>query len=123
MSPPLTTEQKVIRAAAVLGSIITFIGACFGVALAIQSGLLGPIGRTVGAFLLALVLLGIGTRIDLRRGAQPGVTALYVTSYLIIVADLLYMTGSQQWLSFTGLCFAGVTVWTCLLYTSDAADE
>lgn len=115
MSPPLTTEQKVIRAAAVLGSIITFIGACFGVALAIQSGLLGPIGRTVGAFLLALVLLGIGIRIDLRRGAQPGVTALYVTSYLIIVADLLYMTGSQQWLSFTGLCFAGVTVWTAFL--------
>lgn len=115
VTPPLTTEQKVIRAAAVLGSIITFIGACFGVALAIQSGLLGPIGRTVGAFLLALVLLGIGIRIDLRRGAQPGVTALYVTSYLIIVADLLYMTGSQQWLSFTGLCFAGVTVWTAFL--------
>ncbi|WKK61465.1 hypothetical protein QYQ98_00730 [Corynebacterium sp. P3-F1] len=56
----MTPEQKVIRAAAVLGSLITFIGACFGVALAIQTGLLAPAGRAVGASLFALVLLGAG---------------------------------------------------------------
>ena len=58
--PGLTPEQKVIRAGAVLGSLITFIGACFGLALAVQTGLLAPAGRAVGALLFALVLLGAG---------------------------------------------------------------
>ena len=38
--PKLTTEQQVMRWAAVIGSIITFVGASFGIALAIQTGLL-----------------------------------------------------------------------------------
>lgn len=112
---PLTTEQKVIRAAAVLGSIITFIGASFGVALAIQSGLLGPVGRAVGALLFVLILLGIGVRIDIRHGAQPGVTALYATSFLVVLADLAYMTHSQHWLSPTGLNVAALAVWIAFL--------
>ncbi len=111
----MTTEQKVVRGAAVLGSIITFIGACFGVALAIQSGLLGPVGRAVGAFLFALILLGIGVRIDIRRGAQPGVTALYMTSFLVIQADLIYMTQPQEWLSPTGLSITSLALWIAFL--------
>gem|GEM_PF-3607552 len=115
MKQPMTTEQKVVRAAAVLGSIITFIGACFGVALAIQSGLLGPVGRAVGAFLFALILLGVGVRIDIRRGAQPGVTALYMTSFLVIQADLIYMTQPQEWLSPTGLSITSLALWIAFL--------
>lgn len=112
---PMTTEQKVVRGAAVLGSIITFIGACFGVALAIQSGLLGPVGRAVGAFLFALILLGIGVRIDIRRGSQPGVTALYMTSFLVIQADLIYMTQPQEWLSPIGLSITSLALWVAFL--------
>lgn len=115
LKQPLTTEQKVVRAAAVLGSIITFIGASFGVALAIQSGVLGPVGRAIGAFLFALILLGVGLRIDIRRGAQPGVTALYVTSFLVILADLAYITHSQHWLSPTELNVAALTTWVAFL--------
>lgn len=113
--PGLTTEQKAIRAAAVLGSLITFIGACFGVALAIQTGLLGPAGRAVGALLFALVLLGAGYLVDVRRGPSPGVTALYVTSFLVILADLLYAGRFQEWLSSLGMVSLFIVAWAVYL--------
>ncbi|MCZ9292929.1 DUF2339 domain-containing protein [Corynebacterium meitnerae] len=96
--PKLTTEQQVMRWAAVIGSIITFVGASFGIALAIQTGLLGPVGRVVGAALLAFVLLGVGIRVDQRKGTSAGVMALYVTSFLILILDLWYAYAAQEWL-------------------------
>lgn len=113
--PGLTIEQKVVRAAAVLGSLITFIGACFGVALAIQTGLLGSAGRAVGALLFALVLLGAGCLVDVRRGPSPGVTALYVTSFLVILADLLYAGRFQEWLSPLGMVSLFIVAWAVYL--------
>lgn len=113
--PPLTTEQKVIRIAAVLGSLITFVGACFGVALAIQSGLLGPGGRAAGAFIFALVLLGAGLTTDIRRGPSPGVTALYVTSILVLLADLFYVARVQDWISLATMTVVFLIVWAAYL--------
>lgn len=120
-SPPplLTTEQKVIRAAAVLGSLITFVGACFGVALAIQTGVLGPAGRAIGAFVFVLLLLGAGSAVDIRRGSSPGVTALYVTSFLVVLADLVYVGPVKEWVGSPGT--AGLFILTWVIYLVLAA--
>lgn len=113
--PRLSTEQKVIRAAAVLGSLITFIGACFGVALAIQTGLLGPVGRAVGALLFALLLLGVGCAVDLRRGPSPGVTALYATSFLVVLADLIYAGPTKEWVGPLATVILFILAWIIFL--------
>lgn len=113
--PRLTTEQKVLRIAAVLGTIITFIGASFGVALAIQSGLLGPVARAILALVFALVLLGVGVAVDTRRGPSPGVTALYTTSLLVIWADLTYVTFAEEWFSLLTMGIVFIVVWTLYL--------
>lgn len=113
--PRWTTEQKVIRAAAVLGSLITFVGACFGVALAIQTGLLGPAGRAIGAFVFALVLLGAGCVVDIRRGSSPGATALYVTSFLVVLADLVYVGPVKEWMGAPGIAGLFILAWVVYL--------
>lgn len=113
--PRWTTEQKVIRAAAVLGSLITFVGACFGVALAIQTGLLGPAGRAIGAFVFALVLLGAGCVVDIRRGSSPGATALYVTSFLVVLADLVYVGPVKEWVGAPGIPGLFILTWVVYL--------
>lgn len=113
--PSMTTEQKVIRTAAVLGSLITFLGACFGIALAIQTGLLGPTGRAIGAFVFALVLLGAGSAVDIRRGSSPGVTALYVTSFLVVLADLVYVGPVKEWVGSLGTAGLFMLAWAVYL--------
>lgn len=109
--PKLTTEQQVMRWAAVIGSIITFVGASFGIALAIQTGLLGPVGRVVGAALLAFVLLGVGIRVDQRKGTSAGVMALYVTSFLILILDLWYASSAQEWLKALSAVLIFLVLW------------
>lgn len=113
--PKLSTEQLVLRWAAIIGSIITFVGACFGIALAIQTGLLGPAGRVVGAALLAFILLGVGIRVDRRKGSNVGVIALYVTSFLILIADLWYAVSVQGWINPIGGVTVFLAVWLSYL--------
>nr|VDG63742.1 Predicted membrane protein [Streptococcus thermophilus] len=117
--PKLSQEQKIIRAAAIVGSLITFLGASFGIALAIQSGLLGPVGRAIGAFIFGLTLLGIGIWVDTRRSPSAGVTALYVTSLLVIFADLSYITWVEEWISHVALGAFFLVLW--ILYLALAA--
>ncbi len=109
--PKLTTEQQVMRWAAVIGSIITFVGASFGIALAIQTGLFGPVGRVVGAALLAFVLLGVGIRVDQCKGTSAGVMALYVTSFLILTLDLWYASSAQEWLKALSAVLIFLVLW------------
>lgn len=113
--PQLSTEQRTLRWAAILGSVITFVGACFGIALAIQSGLLGPAGRATGAALLALILLGIGIRIDRRKGPNSGVMALYVTSFLIFALDLIYIGVAKEWVTPGSLVVLSLALWVAYL--------
>ena len=110
--PQLSTEQRIMRWAAIIGSVITFVGACLGIALAIQSGLLGPVGRAVGAALLAVILLGIGIWLDVRKGTNAGVMALYVTSFLILALDLFYVGMVQNWVLPDAVVLAFILLWT-----------
>lgn len=113
--PKLTTEQQVMRWAAVVGSIITFVGVSFGIGLAIQTGLLGPVGRMVGAALLALILLAVGIRVDLRKGKNAGVMALYITSFLIFILNLLDAAEARGWLTSLGLVSSFLVLWLVYL--------
>ena len=69
--PPVPVETKVIRAVAVVGSLITVAGVGLAVALAIQAGLLGPLGRVLLSTLLAVALFGAGLWLDGRRRRTP----------------------------------------------------
>lgn len=80
----LTLEQKVIRGIAVGGSLITIIGVALLIALAIQSGWLGPLGRVIGTAVFGALLLAAGFWLHTRKEASTaGVTALVTTSYLV----------------------------------------
>ncbi len=105
LKPPVPIETKVIRAVAVVGSLITVAGVGLAVALAIQAGLLGPLGRILLSTLLAAALFGAGLWLDAYRhrvrdrdtaGMSAGVTALLVTSWLasaVIIYALLRILG------------------------------
>lgn len=98
--PPVPLETKVIRIIAVVGSLITVAGVGLAVALAIQNGLLGPLGRVLLSVLLAAILLGAGLWLDRRRAVDasvnPGVSALVVTSFItlaLVVNSLFSLLG------------------------------
>lgn len=87
-------ESTLIRAVAVGGVLITLVGVAFFVAVAIQAGLLGPLGRVVLAYLVAAALLAAAHRF--RASAPPAATsALVVTS--------LYSALATTWLTTTWL--------------------
>jgi len=104
--PPVPTETKVIRAVAVVGSLITVAGVGLAVALAIQAGLLGPLGRVLLSTLLAVALLGAGLWLDAYRrrvtdrdtaGMEAGVTALVVTAWLVSTVILWALVEILEW--------------------------
>ncbi|GAB2497125.1 membrane protein [Corynebacterium atrinae] len=90
-----------------MGSLITVAGVGLAVALAIQNGLLGPLGRVLLSVLLAVLLLGAGLWLDRRRPAEgtvnPGVSALVVTSFItvaLVVNSLFSLLGWwPRWLA------------------------
>ncbi|WP_164546356.1 DUF2339 domain-containing protein [Corynebacterium hylobatis] len=104
--PPVPTETKVIRAIAVVGSLITVAGVGLAVTLAIQAGLLGPLGRVLLSVLLAVALLVAGLWLDNYRrtatdrdtaGMTAGVTALIVTSWLVSATILYALVEILEW--------------------------
>lgn len=124
--PALTLEQKVIRGIAVGGALITIIGVGLLIALAIQNGWLGPLGRVIGTAVFGAVLLGAGLRLFFRHRtdspatatapdvpradagattpatAAParettGATALITTSYLVFSLLLIALVHWLEW--------------------------
>ncbi|WP_169332146.1 DUF2339 domain-containing protein [Corynebacterium lubricantis] len=93
---PLTTEQIIVRVIAVLGTIITVIGVGLGITLAIQNGLLGPLGRVILAVLLSVALFIGGLIVERRTSATAGSTALYATSFFVAVVTII---GLANWLA------------------------
>ncbi|MHA2788882.1 DUF2339 domain-containing protein [Corynebacterium sp. S7] len=96
---PLTTEQIIVRVIAVLGTIITVIGVGFGINLAIQNGLLGPLGRVLLAGLLAAALFVAGLYVERKTTATAGSTALYATSYFVAAITLIAPVVWLDWWS------------------------
>lgn len=122
--PPVPTETKVIRAIAVVGTLITVAGVGLAVALAIQAGLLGPLGRVLLSTLLAAALLGAGLWLDNRRrqgtdrdaaGMLAGVTALLITAWLIAAVILYALLHILEWWPAWAAVLALMVVWLGML--------
>lgn len=127
--PPVPTETKVIRAVAVVGSLITVAGVGLAVALAIQAGLLGPLGRVLLSTLLAVALLGAGLWLDAYRrrvtdrdtaGMEAGVTALVVTAWLVSTVILWALVEILEWWPAWLAVAVLLAVWLALLAVTEA---
>ena len=85
VSPPApkdpwwTDDKKVVKVIAIIGGLITAAGIAFLVALAIQSGLLGPGARVVLTYLLAAFLGGTAVWAHRRQAPLVAVASLMVT--------------------------------------------
>ncbi|AKK03018.1 DUF2339 domain-containing protein [Corynebacterium epidermidicanis] len=97
VTPWWRKEANVIKLVAVGGVLITLAGVGLLVALAIQNGLLGPLGRVIGAWALAGVFL-IGAILVHRKGwSVPGRNALAITSLLTAQTTICATTLVLEW--------------------------
>lgn len=116
--PPMSTEKKVLRTLAILGSLFTFLGMAFFATL--FASVVGPVGRAVLASMLAATLLGLGLVVDNQRGPSAGVTALYTTSMLVWAVVAGYVGIGENWVPISvsavlhlgfWIGFMGIAVW------------
>lgn len=104
-TPPKSPEEKektLIGVVAIAGTLITLVGIAFLVGMAIQAGLLGPLGRVVLAYMVSIALAGASLKF---RGKAPeaGTTALLATSlYSALVTTLLVVTWLGWWPAWFG---------------------
>lgn len=99
---PEDQEKTLIGVVAIAGTVITLIGVAFLVGMAIQAGLLGPLGRVILAYVVSLALGGAAWKF---RGKAPeaGTTALLATSlYSALVTSLLVVTWLGWWPAWLG---------------------
>ena len=93
---PRDREKTLISAVAIGGTVITLAGVAFLVGLAIQAGLLGPVGRVVLAYIVAGALLGAGWGFR-NKAAPAGVTALVATSLFAALATTFLVVTWLGW--------------------------
>ena len=93
---PRDREKTLISAVAIGGTVITLAGVAFLVGLAIQAGLLGPVGRVVLAYIVAAALLGAGWWFR-DKAAPAGVTALVATSLFAALATTFLVVTWLGW--------------------------
>lgn len=99
---PEEKEKTLIGVVAIAGTLITLVGIAFLVGMAIQAGLLGPLGRVVLAYMVSIALAGAALKF---RGKAPeaGTTALLTTSlYSALVTTLLVVTWLGWWPAWLG---------------------
>ena len=77
-APWWTDESRVVRVVSVGGGVITVLGVILLVTLAVQAGLLGPLGRVVLAYSFAAAT-ATGAWATARRGMRPIVPATLAT--------------------------------------------
>ncbi|ALC05753.1 hypothetical protein CDES_06680 [Corynebacterium deserti GIMN1.010] len=95
--PPLSSEEKIMRGVAIGGGIITVAGVILLVSVAIQRGWLGPLGRVIGAYLLALALLAAASYVRKRGTRVEAIVALTTTSHLAAIATTSAVVFILDW--------------------------
>lgn|GEM_PF-1338798 len=98
-------EKAIIRIIAIFGGLITAAGIAFFVAVAIQSGLIGPAGRVILAYLLAAVLAVAAVRAHRRQAPPAGVTALIATSLAAAHLTTMSMSYLLDWIPVAATLF------------------
>ncbi|WP_245670390.1 DUF2339 domain-containing protein [Corynebacterium crudilactis] len=84
--PPMTSEEKIMRGVAIGGGIITVAGVILLVSVAIQRGWLGPLGRVIGAYLLAIAFTTAASYVRKRGTRTEAIVALTVTAQITFIA-------------------------------------
>lgn len=113
-APWYSNETTVIRLVAIAGAILTIFGIGFLVALAIQRGLLGPVGRTVLAYtisaLLVLAAFGLnhkaqdaaakseGKKSSDSHGFAIARSAFAFTGFITAIITTHTITGLLEWM-------------------------
>ncbi|WP_149359249.1 DUF2339 domain-containing protein [Lolliginicoccus suaedae] len=106
-SPWWAREATLGRVLATAGTTITLIGVALLLALAIQSGLLGPAGRVVVGALLASGLLALALWRARRDEVNAGIVALAATGVAGLYLDLVAATALYELLpAVVGLAIA-----------------
>lgn len=95
--PPMTSEEKIMRGVAIGGGMITVAGVILLVSVAIQRGWLGPLGRVIGAYLLAVLLLGAAHYVRKRGTRVEALVALTVTSQIAFLATTSAIIFILEW--------------------------
>lgn len=119
-------EKIVLKVTAAVGAFITVSGIILLVAFAIQSGLLGPLGRVILAYSLATVLAVVAVVVHRKDPDNAGVTAS--GSAAVITAHVTTTTlvhGLQWWpnwlgalviLAVMGLGFLAARIWNSVAF-------
>lgn len=113
-APWYSNETTVIRLVAIAGAILTIFGIGFLVALAVQRGLLGPVGRTVLAYTISalLVLAAFGLNHKAQDAAVESPTkkggdshgfaiarsAFAFTGFITAIITTHTITGLLEWM-------------------------
>ncbi|MEJ5998784.1 DUF2339 domain-containing protein [Corynebacterium sp. H130] len=92
-------ERRIIKYVAIGGVLITLAGVSLLIALAVQSGWLGPLARVVGAWVLAVALM-LGAYIVRERGlSREGRYALSTASLLTAILTVMATVSMLNWWS------------------------
>lgn len=113
-------EGFVTRVLGFTGAFVTLIGVVMFLVLAIQQGWLGPIGRVVAGWVLALGLIGAAQVVRGREHkagrAGHGAVAIAATGYAAAFLCVVAMTSIYGWLpAAAGLALAAVVTATGLV--------
>ncbi|MFD5867558.1 hypothetical protein ACFWGD_02940 [Corynebacterium sp. NPDC060344] len=105
--PWWSNEKTVLKVTAAIGAIITISGVGLLVALAIQSGLLGPLGRVILAYALAAALAGTAVVVHRKNPDNAGVTAAGAASVVTAhITTTVLVHGLEWWPSWLGTVVA-----------------
>lgn len=95
--PPMTTEEKIMRAVSIGGAAITIAGIILLVSVAIQRGWLGPLGRVAGAYMIGAILFGAATWLRKRGTRVEAIIALVVTAQIAFIATTAALIYVLEW--------------------------
>ncbi|MBN4927046.1 DUF2339 domain-containing protein [Hoyosella rhizosphaerae] len=89
-------EGVVGRILAVTGAAVTLVGVALLLILAIQAGMLGPLGRVVVGGLLSAALLGVAWKVASKPGGRVGAVALAATGLAGLCLDVIAATALYE---------------------------
>lgn len=120
VDPWWSNEKAVLKIISAVGALIVIAGVGLLIVLAIESGLLGPLGRVILAYALAVALAGAAAFVHTRDRANVGVTALAIaslsTAHLTTMSLVMWLQWWDGWLGLavvlavTGLAYAAARV-------------
>lgn len=101
--PPRRSRINAASVIAAIGGAVMLAGVAFLLVVAIQAGLFPPIARVIGAAVLAVILVGLGLRLQSRheateaRPVNPGAVALVGTGLAAGMLNVIASTVLYQW--------------------------